>query len=285
VTEPDQGQAEKSSHPWSRGHGFLEGPVVVAEGVLTTSMDRGELLLFGDDEVRKVLEIGGGPNGLAVGAGGKVYVAQNGAKPRMAGQRACAGGVQVVSRDFRSVSWLSQYPSAPNDLCVGADEMLYVTDPVRPGTMFSESRLWRVDPGNGNSELLAVVDWFANGIAFGADGALWVADTQQRRVVRFACDARGLGQAEPLIDTRWALPDGLAVDEAGHIMVAGISDGERPGALLVFTPDGELVSELKLGPSRRYTNLTIGSRNEMYVTDADEGTLVRYSGWPYGPLP
>lgn len=284
MTETDERPSGKATCPWSRGHGFLEGPVVVAGGILTTSMDRGELVLFGRHEVRQVAEVGGGPNGLAVGPGGKVYVAQNGAKPRMEGQEPGVGGVQVLSRSLRSVSWLSQYPSAPNDLCMGVDGLLYVTDPVRPGTMFSESRLWRVNPNDGHSELLAVVDWFANGIAFGPDGSLWVADTQQRRVVRFPCGPSGLGRPRTLIDTKWALPDGLAVDEAGHILVAGISDGERPGAVLVFAPEGELVSELRLGSSRRYTNLTLKSRHEMYVTDADEGTLVCYSGWPHGPL-
>ncbi len=59
---------------------FPEGPIAMADGsILLVEIERGTLTwLEGDGAVRRRFDLGGGPNGAAVGPDGKVYVCNNG---------------------------------------------------------------------------------------------------------------------------------------------------------------------------------------------------------------
>ena len=82
----------------AEGIGFTEGPLLLPSGdVLVTSMSRGLLyrcpLDGGPPQV--AAETGGGPNGLALGPDGAVYVAQNGnATMQSRSQRPVSPGIQ-----------------------------------------------------------------------------------------------------------------------------------------------------------------------------------------------
>ena len=81
------------------------------------------------DPAGRLLEshaVGGGPNGLAWGADGALYVAQNGGVFGASGP--ARPGVQRI-RDGQ-VAYAVDFPfEAPNDLAFGPDGRLWVTDP------------------------------------------------------------------------------------------------------------------------------------------------------------
>ena len=94
--------------------------------------------------------------------------------------------VKRVKRDG-SVSWLTQDPIAPNDLCFGPDGWLYVTDPTRDFDPRTDGRLFRVNIETGECQLICTVDYYPNGIGFGPDDALYVANCRDCK----SCDCSG----------------------------------------------------------------------------------------------
>jgi gluconolactonase len=259
------------------GVGFTEGPVVTREGaVVFVSVDRGVVHRADAGGCRVLAATGGGPNGLAEGADGTLYVAQNGGRWSAAPRPTFTGGVQAVSPDG-DVRWVTQDPIAPNDLCLGPDGALYVTDPTRRPAM-DDGRLWRIDPVTGDADLLASVCWYPNGIAFGPDGAVYVARTGERQIVRYG---DGFGSPEPFCEVE-GLPDGLAWDAEGRLIVCAVGAG-RPGTLEVRDASGGLVDRIAPGPSAHYTNVALSPDGELFVTDADGGQLLR-ARWPCAGL-
>ncbi|HVS99991.1 MAG TPA: SMP-30/gluconolactonase/LRE family protein [Solirubrobacterales bacterium] len=276
--------------PWpagpAKGIGALEGPVWTDTGaVVFVAMDHGFLYQWNPDgEVTLFAVPGGGPNGLAIGAHGDVYVAQNGghggASRRWPG---ITGGVQIVSPDGR-VSWLTQDPVAPNDLCFGPDGMLYVTDPTRSPAR-DDSRIWRCDPATGESEIVATPRWYANGIGF-YDDALYVANTFERTIMRYAWrPGERLGAPEEFARLDRGLPDGFAFDQEGMLVIAAIGEGGAPGDLPVVAPSGQVIERLSVGSGREYTNVAVAADGRLAVTDASEGRLLIAAGRPAGGAP
>ena len=144
------------------GLGFLERPVFAQAGeIVVTSMDYGHLYALGDDGVRILVVIGGGPNGAAEGPDDTLYVAQSGGRNRHR-RPVLTGGIQAVRADGR-IDWITQDPYSPNDLCFGPDGYLYVTDPTRPRPSRDDGRLWRVDVETFEAELLVSTRWYPNG--------------------------------------------------------------------------------------------------------------------------
>lgn len=255
------------------GVGFTEGPVATRDGaVVFVSVDQGVVHRADADGCRVVAATGGGPNGLAEGADGTLYVAQNGGRWSASPRPTFTGGVQAISPEGE-VRWVTQDPIAPNDLCLGPDGALYVTDPTRRPAM-DDGRIWRIDPENGDADLLASVGWYPNGIGFGPDGALYVAQTGERRILRYG---NGIGSPEVFCEVG-GLPDGFAWDAEGRLVICAVGV-EAAGRLEVRDPGGELVETIEPGPSRHYTNVAISAEGAIYVTDADAGRVLR-GDWP-----
>ena len=258
--------------------GFTEGPVAREDGTVAfVSVDRGAIYEAAAGACRVLARTGGGPNGLAEDGDGTLYVAQNGGRWSAAPRPSFTGGVQAVSPEGE-VRWVTQDPIAPNDLCLGPDGALYVTDPTRRPAM-DDGRIWRVDPATGDADILASVPWYPNGIGFGPDGALYVARTGQRRILRYA---DGLGEPDDFCDVG-GLPDGFAWDAEGRLVVCAVGVDES-GALEVFGAGGELLERIAPGPSSHYTNVAISSGGALFVCDADGGQVLR-ADWPCAGLP
>jgi gluconolactonase len=260
--------------------GFVEGPVVRGDNVVCTSIDRGCVYEVGRSGPRELAVTGGGPNGAAAGPDGSLFVAQNGGRNPARRWPDVCGGVQVVE-PTGSVRWLTRDPVSPNDLCFGPDGYLYVTDPTR-GPARNDGRLWRCDIETGEAELLVSVPWYPNGIAFGLqDDAVFVASTGERRIVRFELQGGWLGQGATFATLPRGLPDGLAFDALGNLIVAvvGEQDGE-PGQIWTFDPGGSPIDVFCPGSSRKYTNVALDTRSQLFITDADEGVVLVAPGWP-----
>jgi len=269
-------------HVVASGLGFVEGPAVTADGVVCVSIDRGYVYKIRNGEATVLAVTGGGPNGLAVLSDDTLAVAQNGGRPPARRWPEICGGVQVV-RANGLVQWLTRDPVSPNDICVGPDGALYLSDPTRNGRR-DDGRVWRCDSQTGEAELLASLTWYPNGIAFGTDDALFVASTGERRIVRFAVDARGLGRAETFLELPYGFPDGFAFDAEGNLVVAVVGEEGCHGRIMAFDRDGRLIDTSAPSRSRKLTNVALSADARLFITDADAGAVLSMD-WPYAALP
>ncbi|MCW2785995.1 MAG: hypothetical protein JWP74_2512 [Marmoricola sp.] len=198
------------------GLGFTEGPVALPDGrIALTSISEGCVFTV-DPSTATVerIDVGGGPNGLALGPGGELYVAQNGGA--WGGSGVAPAGVQVI--DNGRVEYLVEGLGAPNDLAIGADGRLWVTDTVaefpwgepdqaRPGQVFA------IDLGTGTASLmLEEGPLFLNGLAFSQGGAeLLVTATITAEVLAYTVTPHLLVDPRRVITFEApANPDGIA---------------------------------------------------------------------------
>jgi gluconolactonase len=285
---------ELNAAPVATDLGLIEGPVLTSSGELVVvSIDRGHLYRIADGAAKLLVVTGGGPNGAAEGHGGALFIAQNGGvglpgdlpapRPLVHRRPPMTGGVQIV-HPSGGVQWLTQDPIAPNDLCLGPDGLLYVTDPTRG--RFDDGRVWRCDPATGESELLTSVSWYPNGIGFGLeDDAVYVASSGERSIKRLALAPSGLGPAETVIEMDAGIPDGFAFDAEGNIVIGAVGDTpDTPGSIQTWTLDGELLDEYRPGPSRYYTNVALGPDRRLVITDTSTGTVLVAEDWPHAGL-
>jgi gluconolactonase len=267
-----------------RGLGFVEGPVITQAGdFVVTSIDHGCLYRMTADTCEVVAVTGGGPNGATEGSDASLYISQNGGKRPAHRWPNVTGGIQVV-HDGGRVEWLTQDPISPNDLCFVPDRLLYCTDPTR-GRPRDDGRLWRCDPKTGEAELLCSLPWYPNGIGFGLEqDAIYVASTGDQRIWRFPIAPGGLGRPEVFAQLATGLPDGIAFDSSGSLLVAAVGEHGRPGQIHTYDRDGILIDAFEPGTSSKVTNVALGPDGTMLVTDADGGRALTFD-WPNPGLP
>lgn len=255
--------------------GFTEGPVWTSTGrLLVTSMSRGLVYVLGlsPGEPVAAFETGGGPNGLAEGPDGQVWVAQNGgATIASRSPRPVRPGLQTIDSGGTVRDVLAGDFAAPNDLVVGPDGRVWFTDPASDG---SRSRVRAYDPDSGEVQVvLSDVD-FPNGLAFGPDPAdLYVADSDGDQILRYRLDGFVPGRRAVFAESPGG-PDGIAFDAEGHLYVAAFEADE----VQVFDRAGTLVRRLPTGPGSRPTNLCFAGpdRATLVVTLAKGGRVVAF---------
>jgi gluconolactonase len=182
----------------------------------------------------------------------------------------------------------------PNDLCFGPDGKLYltdsgfITDDLAPGgvmrpdwkTLKMDGRLYRIDPESLAIEMLDDDLYLANGLGFGPDGDLYVAETVGGRIYRYAWQNGRLGKRQEfgnvLIDGNTddlRGPDGFAFDVNGKLYVATYGQGE----VTVLGRDGSVLQRISI-PGKQPTNVCFGPSGEkaIYVTEYEMGTVERY---------
>lgn len=256
------------------GLGFIEGPVWTPESHLcVTSISHGCVyVLDGDGTVLERIPTGGGPNGLAVGAGA-LWVAQNGGIFGASG--VARGGIQKV-QNGRVELVFAQALTAPNDLCFGPDGRLYVTDPLtdRALTEEIEGSVFACDLQTGEIETVASQRLFPNGIAFDPSGnVMYLALTYPRVIEKFRFDAGRLTSQGILCTLGKGRPDGIAVDREGNLWICT----PGTGGIEVFSPQGQALRRIELGDGTMNTNCCFGgpAMTDLFVTAAGRGSVLR----------
>jgi gluconolactonase len=260
------------------GLGFTEGPTWLPDGrVALTSISHGCVYLVEPASgVTERVETGGGPNGLALGADGALYVAQNGGI--FGGSGPAPPGVQVI-RDG-SVEYLAEDMDAPNDLVFGPDGRLWVTDTRCEIDFFNPDEtkrgwVWAVDTVTGATELM--LDWgpvFINGLGFSPDGArLLVTTTCSAQLIAYNVDSLDATAGDVLCTFENGWPDGMAVGPDGAMWVA-LTGGHR---LDLVAPTGQVLGHAVLPQGALPTNVCFsGARpDELYVTASFHQALLR----------
>jgi gluconolactonase len=221
------------------GFQFTEGPQWHDGRVLFTDIPANTIYeVPPGGAVTVAFQPSGNANGLAVDAVGRLFAAEHGTR-RVSVRD---GAMQTTVADAYDGKKLN----SPNDVVVAGDGTVYFTDPpygINDGQRELDFMgVFRVAAnGTVTAEYRGGLAERPNGIGISPDGGrLYVADTSNGVVYRFAIGADGaLGTREPHATTAGGA-DGLAVDEAGNLFVAssaGIEafapDGSRWGAIAV----------------------------------------------------
>lgn len=288
---------------------FPEGPIAMPDGsVIVVEIAGGTLTRVqpnGDKAV--IAELGGGPNGAALGPDGHVYVCNNGGfswrtdngftRPTGAAADYSGGCIQRVALDTGRVEVLYTACDGiplhgPNDIVFDGFGGFWFTD---FGKTF-EDRILRgavyYARTNGQSIRRAAHPVLTpNGIGLSPDGStLYVTETETSRLWSYAVKEPGVLGHEP-----WPSPnqgrlvhglpgfqrfDSLAVEENGNIAVATLVRG----GISVFSPAGEWL-EFHEAPEGYCTNICFGGpdRRTAFITLSGYGQLFA-ARWPRAGL-
>ncbi|MGH2726540.1 MAG: SMP-30/gluconolactonase/LRE family protein [Actinomycetota bacterium] len=265
------------------GLGFPEGPVFLGNGEVVVTEIRGQCLTRCSEGSSTVIAMtGGGPNGATIDADGELWVANNGGLSVGPGGYWFADGGLIEGRIQRVTldggcedmpPLAGEQPHRPNDLCFGPDGKLYFTDPRNweDFANFKVGRLWRLDTQTRDAQVVADVPMFCNGIAFGADGRLYVAQSNIMRIIAFDWTPGGFGDPREFARLPRGFPDGLSFAANGDCYACG-SMGD---VIQVFDADGALKETIEFPEHTEPTNCCFGD-GVLYVTCSGTGELLAF---------
>ncbi|KMV16576.1 SMP-30/gluconolactonase/LRE family protein [Mycobacterium heckeshornense] len=290
---------------------FPESPLWCPDGsVVVVEIESGRVVSAREGAIKVVAECGGGPNAVAFGPDGALYVANNGGLSfrevpargwLFPGDRATdwlGGSVQRVDPASGAVTVLydafqGRQLRAPCDLVFDGTGGFWFTD---HGHSYGEIREWgcvyyaRAD-GSSLTQVLPRMDT-PNGIGLAPDGTtLYVAETNPARLWAFALSEPGVldpvrhgAHRQPRYGGRvlhgmggYHLFDSLAVDAHGNVNVATM--GEHTG-IAVVSPDGGLLTFVDVDDPA-VTNLCFGGPGlrTAFITLSASGRVVALD-WP-----
>lgn len=288
---------------------FPEGPVALPDGsVLVVEIARGTLTrVYPDGTVRVVAELGGGPNGAAIGPDGLCYVCNNGGFtwheegglliPGETPADYTSGSIQRV--DLRTGRFETVYThcgaqrlNGPNDLVFDATGGFWFSDNgKRRARDMDRGSIYYARPDDGGLR-----EWFfpfehPNGVGLApGDSRLYFTETVTGRC--FQADLRAPGEPvrtfgafDPTACLYGApgvqLFDSMAIEAGGNVCIATVING----GITVIAPDGRLVEHVPL-PDPFVTNLCFAGpdRRTAYITLAGTGQLVKVR-WPRAGAP
>jgi gluconolactonase len=282
---------------------FPEGPVALPDGsVLVVEIEGCRLTRVAPDGRKTVVsQHTGGPNGVAMGPDGKVYICNNGGfswhddatyglRPTGQAEDYSGGRIERVDPATGAIETLYTHCDGhmlrgPNDLVFDAHGGFYFTD-------LGKTRAREMDRGavyyaKADGSMIKVIanpTITANGCALSPDGRkLYFAETESGRLWEMDILAPGEVRRE-----LWPSPhggrlvgcpggyqrfDSMAVDGAGNICVATLING----GITVFSPDGKGWKHIPM-PDLYTTNICFGGPDlrTAYVTLSGVGKLVAF---------
>jgi sugar lactone lactonase YvrE len=194
------------------------------------------------------------------------------------------GGTMMIAAD--QIFGAEKYPpaglNAPRSIAIGKNNDLYVADSrnhriLHIGADGSLIKEWGTfaDQQQGNAPMGTFNEpW---GVAVGPDGSVYVSDTWNHRVQKFAADGKPIkmwgqyGQPVPEVpeskSSFWG-PRGIAVDAQGRVYVADTGNKR----IVVFDSDGNYLTEfgtagMDPGQFDEPVGVAIGPDGTVYVTD------------------
>lgn len=294
---------------------FPEGPVAMADGsVLVTEIESGRLVrVMPDGTVAVAAELGGGPNGAAIGPDGACYVCNNGGfkwrtesdgflRPVGKSDDYAGGSIQRVDLASGTVRTLYENCGGvplrgPNDIVFDDDGGFWFTDFGKAyDRLFDRGAVFyaRID---GSFIVEAAFPMITpNGIGLSPDGrTLYVAESDTGKFWSFPVLGPGQLGKEP-----WPSPaggrflhavrqyqryDSLAVEASGNVCVATMGAGGVAAGVAVFAPDGAPL-EFHRAPEFYCTNIAFGGSDlrTAFITLSGTGRLVAVE-WPRPGLP
>ncbi|MFV8817527.1 SMP-30/gluconolactonase/LRE family protein [Haliea sp. E17] len=284
---------------------FPEGPVALDDGSVLVVEIMGGRLTRVDADGRKhvVAELGGGPNGAAIGPDGYCYVCNNGgfawrtdngySRPTGVPEGYTGGSIQKVNLDTGAVEELytvcdGELLHGPNDIVFDSQGGFWFTDFGKklPDCLMHGSLYYAAADGS-SIRRVAYHLLTPNGVGLSPDGStVYVSETETSRLWQYPVTGPGEVALE-----EWPSPNGgqlvhglpgyqrfdsLAVEENGNICVATLVHG----GISVFSPAGELL-EFHRAPEGYCTNICFGGprRETAYITLSGYGQLLAVD-WP-----
>ena len=290
---------------------FPEGPIAMPDGsVIVVEMFGKKITRVKPDGTKDTIaEVLGGPNGIAFGPDGGLYICNNGGSfgevdflgltfPGPMVEANYIGG-RIQRLDIETGELKDLYTEcngnklrSPNDIVFDAHGGMWFTDyGIRHGRHADMSSIYyaKID-GSTIKEVVFPLD-SPNGIGLSPDGnTLYWAETYTGRVHQLAITAPGETAHFSSIDPSACLIglpgvqlfDSLAVDGDGNVCVATL--GLESAGISVISPKGELLEQILTGDPLT-TNICFGGPDfkTAYITLSGTGRLVSMP-WPYKGL-
>jgi sugar lactone lactonase YvrE len=175
-----------------------------------------------------------------------------------------------VDMKTREISVYAHEPTMnqPNDIAIGANDIVYASD---PNWAKSTGQIWRIDT-NGAITLLEPNMGTTNGIEVSPDEkTLYVNETVQRNIWAYDLSEKGeISNKRLLIQFPDFGMDGMRCDVAGNIYVTR----HGKGTVAKVSPQGKVLLEVQL-TGKLCTNIAFGGSDgrTCYVTVADKGNI------------
>ena len=282
---------------------FPEGPICMNDGsIILVEIARGTLSMINTSGSTDVIaNLGGGPNGAAIGPDGFCYVCNNGGfewelsldgkcmRPILESKSYIGGKIQKV--DLKTGKFSTLYESCngvslngPNDIVFDKNGNFWFTDlgKLRKRNMDRGAIYWAKADG---SMIKEVIQPFMtpNGIGLSPDEkSLYVAETEGGKLYRYKIIGDGEVEKIPfpdsinggmLLNNEGGIKrfDSLAVESNGNICVGTLFNG----GISVISPTGELVEFVKFDDPY-ITNICFGLKDlkTAYITASYEGLLL-----------
>ena len=285
----------------TQGLAFPEGPVAVSDGaVLVVEIQRGTLTRVAEDGTQSIVaELGGGPNGAALGPDGHCYICNNGGFEWHEGrdgrvfpgeQPANYTGGRIERVDLKTGAVETLYEACngerlkgPNDLVFDQTGGFWFTDhgKTSPRTRDRTGVFYAAADGSRIEEVIFPME-APNGIGLSPDEkTLYVAETPTGRLWAYAIASPGALDVDiprRMLAQRpdFHMFDSLAVDASGNVCVATLITG----GITSHSPDGSAVEFFAM-PDVLTTNIAFGGEDlqTAYITLSSTGKLIKAT-WP-----
>ncbi len=283
---------------------FPEGPVYMPDGsILVVEIAKGSLTrIYNDGKKEIITDLGGGPNGAAIGPDGYCYVCNNGGfkwdvsadknyrRPILQADDYVSGRIEKVNLATGKFEALYTQCDGvalrgPNDIVFDSYGNFWFTDlgKLRERTMDRGSVYWAKADGSRIVEAIHPI-MTPNGIGLSPDGKyLYVAETEGGKLYQFKIIKDGVVEkidfplspnGGKLLNKEGGLKrfDSLAIEKSGNICVGTLLSG----GISVISPKGRLL-EFHSMNDPYITNICFGGKNytDAFITASYSGQLLK----------